>query len=320
METVATDAAQVPVPSTASHMVVPGKEGYLFLTNDASEVMEQVEGRKVLSPEMLWGIAMTHSARRQYCGEILGAGYDHWLVPDRETALEAFLPDEIIPHRDGPRSYPLYRGLGCEALHRPFFNADLLRASAGQAYFKTDTHWTWQGCMTYLRDFAERGRSEWLKALASISFEDMEYGFVGDLGGKVGAEEERSRFGVPPTGSRLPLFDNAIQNVGHARFYRNSDAPLKERVVVLHDSFGEWLTTILPHLVSECLFIHSPDFDPVFLKRFAPKFVLLCQIERFFIRPPLNGISMPRLIAEEENEKGCQHRFAEFDWEKQDTV
>jgi alginate O-acetyltransferase complex protein AlgJ len=299
-------------PGGQAQMVLEGKDDYLFLTNDTSRVMEQVEGSLVLKPAELWAIAMTHAARHLFCKNVLGASYHHWLVPDRETVLKSMLPDSVVPGRHGPRSIEIYKALGCTALHQPKHDVALLAAAEKDAYFKTDTHWTWSGCKLYLEDFARKAVPQWATKLSETAFVESPYSLTGDLGGKVGRSDETSLMGFPDTGAIKAAFDNQAPNIGHVRVFVNGAIDRSERVLVFHDSFGEWLTTLLPHLAHTSVFIHSSDFDAEFVRRFGPSLVLMCQIERFFLRPPLNDLSLLDLISTAEKDKSAPRRFA--DW------
>lgn len=290
-------------------MVLHGEDGVLFLTGDVSRVIDQVEGRHEVTPTQAWATAMAHAARTRFCADLLGAEYAHWLVPDRETIWRDRLPATIVPNRHGPRPFELYRMLGCGRLHEPMFDLDCLAGCDPAAYFRTDTHWTWSGCKAYLSAFLRRRRPVLAGHLAAIDFHTMPYVFSGDLGSKIGAPDEEAMIGFPSTGSIKPVLDNQVPNVGHVRLFLNEAAPSDDRVLILHDSFGEWLTTLLPHLARTSLFVHTPDFDPDFIRRFRPSWVLCCQVERFFVRLPLNGVSFLELVAGEEARKGASDRL-----------
>jgi hypothetical protein len=292
------------------HMVLEGQDGVFFLTHDASRVMDQIEGRHTVTPVQAWATAMTHAARARFCTQVLGADYAHWLVPDRETVWRNKLPASVVPNRDGLRPFELYRKLGCEALHAPLFDIETLAACDPAAYFRTDTHWTWSGCKAYLARFLAERHPELAAHLDAIDFRATPYSFSGDLGSKIGAGEEMSVIGFPATGSIKPVLDNEASNVGRVRLFLNDGAPVNDRVLILHDSFGEWLTTLVPHITRTSLFVHTPDFDPDFVRRFRPSWVLCCQIERFFVRAPLNGVSFPELVAAEEARKQAPDRLA----------
>ena len=293
----------------SSEMVVHGRDGYLFLTNDVSHVMEQVEGSHVMPDELLWSIAMVHRARRAVCEDLLGCAYIHWLIPDRETALASKLPETIVPGRHGPRAIGRYRELGCAELHQPLMDVTLLTSSDRPTFFKQDTHWTWHGAHRYLEASLKQTRPDLHARLAAITFVENWFKLPGDLGSKIGSEPEDAVIGLPSTGGILPAFDNEISNFGRTRIYVNPDCDNQERILILHDSSAEWLTTMLPAIAHTCMFVHTPEFDPGFLRRFRPTLVLFSQIERFFIRPPRNDIALLPLISEQEKDKEGKKPF-----------
>ncbi len=101
-----------------------------------------------------------------------------------------------------------------------------------------------------------------------------------------------------------PAHDNGLPNLGRLRVFANPDAPQDERWLVLHDSFGEWLSLIMPAFAGTSCFLHNPDFDEIFVRKFKPTRVFFIQIERFFIRVPLNGVDYAELFAEQSRLKG----------------
>ncbi len=100
---------------TDADKVLPGRDGYLFLTNDTNRVLDQVQGTYQVPERQLWSTAMTHAARAVLCAS-LGAKYHHILVPDRETALLRFLPETIVPGRSGLSPVQQYLQYGAAAL------------------------------------------------------------------------------------------------------------------------------------------------------------------------------------------------------------
>ncbi len=140
---------------TDAEKVLPGRDGYLFLTNDTNRVLDQVQGTLQLPERQLWNTAMVHAARAALCGS-LGAQYHHILVPDRETVLSRFLPESIVPGRAGPSPVQQYRHSGAASLLPPLYEPDELASSSGEeSYFRRDTHWTFHGAWTYFHVLAQ---------------------------------------------------------------------------------------------------------------------------------------------------------------------
>ncbi len=80
---------------TDAEKVLPGRDGYLFLTNDTNRVLDQVQGILQLPERQLWSTAMVHAARAALCGSL---GLNIIIsCADRESALSQFLPETIVP-------------------------------------------------------------------------------------------------------------------------------------------------------------------------------------------------------------------------------
>ncbi len=288
---------------TDADKVLAGRDGYLFLTNDTNRVLDQVQGIYQLPERQLWSTAMIHAARAALCSS-LGATYHHVLVPDRETALLHFLPETIIPGGAGLPPVQQYLRSGAAALLPPFYAPDRLsQTSAAPTYFHRDTHWTFHGAWTYFHALAQSYGID-PAALGQIQFRDVRYDNPGDLGSKVGAPAEEALLKLPMTSWAQPAHDNGLPNLGRLRVFANPDAPQDERWLVLHDSFGEWLSLIMPAFAGTSCFLHNPDFDEIFVRKFKPTRVFFIQIERFFIRVPLNGVDYAELFAEQSRLKG----------------
>jgi alginate O-acetyltransferase complex protein AlgJ len=287
------------VPETVEpeSKVLPGQDGYLFLTNDTNQVQSQIEGAYVLPKRQIWATAAIHAARSALC-TLSGARYDHIVIPDREVVLRRHLPDPTIFERLGPRPVKQYMLEGAPGLHRFFYNEAVLAEDLDPpSFFKRDTHWTFDGAFRYLRAIIPSMDID--PALISVQGATVvPYDNPGDLGSKIGAPPEPSFLRVQPKPSLKPVFDNELSNVGRLRLFVNEERPADERTLVLHDSFGEWLALLLPMTSHTTCFVHMPDFDELFVRRFRPSRVICVQIERFFIRQPYNGIDLFEAIAE----------------------
>lgn len=283
--------------------VLTGREGHLFLTNDTNRIIDQIEGSYVLEARQLWSIALAHAARRAFC-EAHGARYDHIVVPDRETLLSQFLPQEIRPGRHGPRPIHQYGAIGADRVHRFSYELEpLQRAYDAPSLFKGDTHWTCDGAIRYMHALLP-GLGCDLTPYDTASIKSFPYQNPGDLSSKIGGGAEEAAIRMPETSVLKPIYDNALGNLGRMRVYRNPSQPEQERWLVLHDSFGEWLSLMFPVLAHTTCFVHTPDWDELFALDFKPSRVLFLQIERFFVRPPLNGVDFDQFAQEQARAKG----------------
>ncbi len=108
---------------------------------------------------------------------------------------------------------------------------------------------------------------------------------------------------MPKTAWAKPAYDNGLPNLGRLRVFINDAGPQSERWLILHDSFGEWLSLFMPAFAGASCFLHSPDFDEIFIRKFEPTRVFFIQIERFFIRA-FNGVDYEALWTEQAQLKG----------------
>jgi alginate O-acetyltransferase complex protein AlgJ len=279
-----------------------GRDGFLFLTNDTNRVIDQIEGRYQLDDRFLWSIAMTHAARRAFCA-MIGADYHHFVVPDRETVLARFLPDSVVPERDGLRPLLQYRASGADELHEVHYDTASLDDGGDETCFpRRDTHWTFEGACRYVRFMGD------LLGL-DPSFLDLTdakehvYDNPGDLGGKLGLPPIKASLMIPAHPAVRPVYDNRLLNVGRIRITANPEKDAGERWIVLHDSFGEIPTLLLAPCAATILFIHTVDFDEIFVRRFQPSRVIMLQIERFFVRCPMNGVDWFALVEHQHRAK-----------------
>jgi hypothetical protein len=282
--------------------VLTGLDGHLFLTNDTNRVIDQIEGRFVLEPRQLWGTGLAHAARRALCAAH-GCRYDHIIVPDRETLLSQFLPTHISPGREGPRPIEQYVGIGADRVHQFAYDLEILRAAHEEpSLFKGDTHWTCDGAVRYMRTVLPPLGID-LSAYDGTTIKSYAYQNPGDLGVKIGALPETASIRMPESPVLKAVYDNNLPNLGRMRLYLNRDQPETERWLILHDSFGEWLTLMLPLLAHTTCFAHMPDFDELFVIDFKATRVIYLQIERFFVRQPLNGMDFDRFMLEQAQTK-----------------
>ena len=290
------------MPDSDANKVLEGRDGYLFLTNDTNRVVDQVEGSYRLGERAIWATAMVHAARHAFCGTI-GAEYHHVIVPDRENVLPQFLPGSVVPGRVGPRPLLQYRAAGADRLHDFFYDIPVLLAEGAEPPFpRNDTHWGWDGAFRYAQAILKRmGCDPTLIDMPDAV--DHVYDNPGDLGSKIGSPPMSFKLRISPDPAVRPVYDNQLPNAGRVRIMANPAIAAEERWVVLHDSFGEILTLLLPLCAAKICFVHTSDFDEVFIKKFRPRKVLMLQIERFFVRQPLNGSDWMALIESQRQAK-----------------
>jgi hypothetical protein len=295
-----------------AEMVLTGRDGFLFLQNDANRVIDQIEGRFPIGSNDLYTTATVHASRRLFLQTVCDAQYCHILIPNKEVVFADHLPSSVVFERDGPRPYSRYRQIGASRLWNPFYQPDTLQAPPRQSFPRTDTHWNHHGAIDYLTAFLDVAVPQMANSLRRIPMREFGSEQLGDLGGKVGLPKEPITIVAPSSPSASLTFDNRISNEGRVRYFENSRIALRRRAVLLHDSFGEWLLPTIAELFSDLICLHGSDVDLEFIAKFDPDHVWFFQVERFFVRVPRNGVNWLENISEQEQRKNSTVQFSSF--------
>ena len=293
--------------------VAVGRQDQLFLKNDANNTIGQVTGETRLPERELLRIGMSHRSRQIFGAEVAGFAYGHAIVPSKEVAHRADLPEEIVFEQHGPRPIMQYLASPAAKLWQPFYDADLLTPKGTKRYFpKTDTHWNHEAAMLYFGAFLRHVMPSLAPLFDAVPLRRFPSEQRGDLGMKLELPAEPIEIvAVERSGARA-VFENGINNEGCVRLYRNDHAPLQKKLFVMHDSFTSWLIQNISAVFRDVLFFHGTIFDYDFINIFHPDLVLCLQAERFFVRAPETGGDMFAFIAQQEKEKSARIHFADL--------
>ena len=289
--------------------VIAGESGFLFLGSDSNSVLEQFEGRYPFSKNTADAIYAAHS-ERETCVRSYGGNYIHIIVPNKESVLPHLLPSNICYQRDGLTPYHFYDDVRIGADYHDFFAPNHLRRlhSDQITYARLDTHWTHFGAHSYIREcFRKLGLVEDLNALDSVGVLQSPMSQSGDLGRKLGKDDEHLIHLSPITNLAEKVFDNRIANDGRFRVFTNRRAPNAKRLLIHHDSTAEWIIPFLCETYAEVVTVHFPDCDIELIKVLQPNLLVFMQIERFFVRKIANNIVLSHTVAIQEDRKSKVH-------------
>jgi hypothetical protein len=294
---------------TETNLIVhEGLDGWLFLTGGSNFVttLYQRDGGHLPDGALRrWRDAILERSRR--CGE-LGIRYAHLIVPEKLTIYghkqaAALVDPELAP------SIRL-RDMLADAAGASFM-VDLvapMRAVRDEIdlYWRTDTHWTPQGCLLGYRRLCE--------ALSLRPFDEplartfREYAAVMDLGGKldpVGWETIRE-YEWTSNATRVhangvariletPEFGGEIHVGSHVKFV-NRTAPNGQKLLLFGDSFssqrGNLLTGLLAETLREVDFIWSANIDWAHVRETRPDLVVTQIAERYMALPPNDNFNL----------------------------
>jgi hypothetical protein len=293
--------------------VLVGRNGQLFLRNDANNTVGQITGTVKLSQQELIRIGMAHRTRQVF-GELVGDfAYLHAIIPSKEVVHRADLPAEVVFEQHGGRPLQQYAAAGLMRLWRPYYEPAILEPTDEKLFFpRSDSHWNHAGALRYLKAFLAAESSELSQRAEAVPLREFGGRQQGDLGLKIELAAEPIDIIAPQKSQARLVFENGINNEGCIRWYKNPSREDGSVALVLHDSFTLWLLGLLPELFAETVFFHGTIFDYEFAANLAPRYVLCLQAERFFTRAPVTGSGMLDFVAQEEQDKAAKTRFADF--------
>ena len=276
------------VAADDSEKVLRGSHGYLFLRNDSNRVIDQVTGKRVLSDAEL---AQWEAFLRGLDGaaQARGARVVYLVAPNKECVLAEFLPEDVVLSEARPvrQLQALAARLDLRAT-RMIYPLEALRRAGPQfaTYPKGDSHWSDYGATVALAALYEAlGLPAATEAAFHTEFRNAD--LLSKLGG-VCVEQQ-------PVLDRRPaaaaVHDNGVLNTGRRRDLRAGHGIEAEaqRLLILHDSFGEWLIPPLAERFVRTTAIWNASLGPALLEDVQPDVIILERAERFLVVPPQFG-------------------------------
>ncbi len=281
-------SGEEPAASTGQeHLIVLGREGWLFLQRDTNEGLRQHTGVIKLGrlARRRWRSLL---ARRTELQGKLGFTWAMEIVPDKEAAYAEFLPPSVIPV---PRR-PVHRilDLAAETGAPAHYLLDDLEAGKGETelYSKTDTHWNHRGAFvayqSICRRLADRGIE--LRALDESDVLWSERDLAQDLGEKL-FPQRRSRLIRADLLEHhsVMIFDNRIRGRSRVMLFEQPDSSLPT-ALLCGESFAFQTLLFLKESFSRLAFIHTSTMPEEIIAAERPDVVLSLPVERFMIKPP----------------------------------
>jgi len=268
--------------------VLRGRAGYLFLRNDSNRVLDQVTGQRLLSEvelaaweRFLLGLDAAVAARD---GRVI-----YLVAPNKECVLAEYLPQEVVLSEARPvrQLQALAARLDLRATRLVYPLEALSRAGAEFAtYPKGDSHWSDYGAAHALGALYE------IMGLPAEQDRDFHSEFRNsDLLSKLGGVCVEEQAVLTHRPAAVLVGDNGVLNTGRVRELRAGDgnAALAQRLLIMHDSFGEWLIPALAARFSRTTAIWNASLDATTIEASNPDVIVLERAERFLIVPPKFG-------------------------------
>ncbi|WP_091972672.1 alginate O-acetyltransferase AlgX-related protein [Methylobacterium gossipiicola] len=276
-----------------------GQEGWLFLIGGSNGVLAQYRA----TPARWWRLRAWAKLIEARAARARGLGirYVHTLVPEKLSVYDHRTDDLGFEAGRSPA-----RRLARRLLDNPAF-VDLVgpmraaRDGPVPLYYRTDTHWNYDGCLLAYRIL--------LRACGAVPPADLfdrprfETTRVRDLGDKLADQPtETASHGIIDRDARRHYASPLVEayeaagrapdlHVGAHVVYRNDSPGADPRTVVLFgDSYAHFapimLTGLLAETFREVHFVWSSSLDWTYIESVRPDLLLFEMAERFLTRVP----------------------------------
>jgi hypothetical protein len=298
-----------------SPWIYEGQDGWLFLIGGSNSIGALYDRNAPLLDDAKlrqWVKLIEARARRL---ERMRIEYVHISIPEKLTLYDnKFHDPPIVDWRLSP-SMRLREMMQGSPYARVWLDlVDPFRAARDdiQLYYRTDTHWTPEGCFLAYKLLCEKiGIAPELTLLARPR---REVESVLDLGLKM----------EPLVYEQLRLYDftkdsqktyrnviaqyvdtvtaNALVHVGsHIRYKNSNPSAANKKILIFGDSYAsqrpDGLTAMLAETAREVEFIWSSNLDWAYIKRAQPDIVVYDLVERFMTIVANDRLSLRRTVA-----------------------
>lgn len=275
--------------------VLMGKKGWAFLNQD-------------YMPESLAGSPFPESQLEQWvsCFKHTQQAISSWngkllvvVAPNKETIYPENLPDAVRANMGIPRLDVFNRRLLDEGIEVLDLRAPLTSAkTTGQLYAKRDTHWMGQGVIIAAEEIAKRVAqvSGQQVAFNRSAFSLAQERHQGDLATMMavsfGGEESISvpvvagPAGIPTSATPAQVASGKFAFAQGAVTFQNKNVQ-GPSVLIFHDSFGQPLKAVLPHVFGRSTWIYwTGSIYQQVVEREKPDVVVYLTAERYLHRAP----------------------------------
>jgi hypothetical protein len=261
--------------STSSEVLV-GKRGWLYYTG--GHYMDSYRGLDSFRPGELeqWVTALTRM--RDWLGS-RGIPFYVIIPPDKHTIYPEYLPSSIQRGSVPTRLDKVLAALRKTNIDVIDIRSDLFRAkSSGALYHQTDTHWNGDaGYIAYRALLLEVGRAfPQVRPYPKSDFRHVRHRTTGDLNSMLGLTRGYEEDLV----YLLPKNDPAVRREEGTTILSERNDPQLPRMVMMSDSFADFLTFLLSQNFSRATYVRGNDFNPGLMEREKPDLVLFELVER----------------------------------------
>ncbi len=264
--------------------VLRGRDGFLFLHNDTNAVQDQVQGRRRLSPAELDAWA-SFFLELDGAAAARGAKAFYLVAPNKECVFAERLPDGIALSEERPfrQLERLVTSLNLRATRLVYPLDALRRQGPHPAYPAGDSHWSDYGAMVALAEL-EAARTGAPAAPPPTDAFQVEYRNA-DLLSKLGGVCVEPQPVLRRSFKGRLVSDNGVVNTGRRWTWRSDEPAAEGRLLMLHDSFGDWIIPALAERFATTTTIWNASLERTVLEEVNPTVILFERAERFLTVP-----------------------------------
>lgn len=276
-----------------SNQVIKGKDGWLFYSKISDgNPLGHYRGESLFSP----GETLTFAQNLNFLYtemKRLNVKFALYIPPNKEIAYADKMPRYIL--RTNPIS-PIQRLVNYTSQMYPSLpiyylkdSLDSLRENGYETFLKYDTHWNyltaWFSLKQITDQFGLENDTSHVQILKTINQDAFGLGAIVGLKNTntLQIDYQIRNYYDPITykdvRAEIPYLNGV--DTKHIFYYRNEKAPNQLRILIIHDSFGEFLYEFAPKLFRETFMVHKLVFNNSYFEKFKPDIVLRLAVERY---------------------------------------
>ncbi|MCX7899602.1 MAG: hypothetical protein N2444_05900, partial [Methylocystis sp.] len=248
--------------------------------------------------------------RNQRCAE-MGIAYAHLVVPEKLTIYGEKQTEPLVDAALAPavRLEEMFGGASRETGYIDLVGPMFARKNEVPLYWRTDTHWTAEGCGLAYELLCEHFRLPENPELPQRPFRN--FGKIMDLGGKLRPPVWETIQEVHWLRDATRVYENRVLrileapefggliHVGAVARFENPAAASAKRILLFGDSFSDaspyMLTAMLAETVREVEFVWSANIDWSLVERRKPDILITQIAERYMALPPHDNFNLWRM-------------------------
>lgn len=262
-------------------LVLPGKQGWLYLSDESNQVVSSSAGQYGAHEHWIYAWK-TELAERTRLAQAVHADLGTYIAPNTHSGQPDQLPDEYALSPDRPVKRLIAEVDGLDYLLQPLRDPD--------CFIANDSHYSEYGAYLVYRHICLQHGLSPLTIDKSI-FEHVQC--IGDLGAKLFPARGATRLIIghkqrEQLGLNRPelILQSSVKSTGKLEVFYNPLAQLPDTLLIFGDSYANQVVRFMSHNFRHVVILHSTRPPLELIASLAPRLVLFIHAERFMIQVP----------------------------------